>query len=132
MPKLPPRPIPLRRESNVLAEVRAQLANSGLVSWRNNVGMLRDERGVPVRYGLCEGSADIISCVPTALACPSCGAALPPVGRFVGIEVKGPNTPTSPEQFAWARIVERSHGTSGFAYSATDAAAIIRRARTAW
>lgn len=116
-----------------MAEVRTSLASMrGLISWRNNVGMLRDERGVPVRYGLCEGSADIIACVPTSLSCTSCGAPLPPIGRFVGIEVKGPQTRTTPEQFAWASLVERSHGTAGIAHSAEDAGAIVLRARTRW
>lgn len=133
MPKLPARPTPPRRESDVMGEVRSYLATQrDLISFRNNVGMLRDERGVPVRYGLCEGSADLIACVPTKLACPSCGAALPPVGRFVGIEVKGPGTRTTPEQFAWARTVEGSHGVAGFAHSDFDAIAIVRRARTQW
>jgi hypothetical protein len=116
-----------------MGEVRSVLATQrDLIHFRNNVGMLRDERGVPVRYGLCEGSADIIACVPTSLSCTSCGAPLPPIGRFVGIEVKGPNTRTTPEQFAWSSLVERSHGTAGIAHSAEDAGAIVQRARCKW
>lgn len=132
MPKLPARPAAPRREADVMGEVRAVLANGPGVHWRNNTGALQDVTGRVVRYGLCEGSADLIACVPTALVCPSCGWQLPPIGRFVGIEVKGPQTRTTPEQFAWASLVERAHGTAGFAWTEADAQAIVHRARTKW
>ncbi len=45
--------------------------------YRNNVGELKDERGIPVRYGLLEGSADLICVVA-------------PRGRVLSLEVKRP------------------------------------------
>ncbi len=33
--------------------VRINAAKVGILAWRNNVGVLNDERGVPVRFGLC-------------------------------------------------------------------------------
>jgi hypothetical protein len=112
-----------------MGEVRTSLARLGVLSWRNNVGSLQDATGRYVQYGLAPGSADLIACVPTVFACPHCGSPLPPVGRFVGIEVKGPNTPTRPEQFEWARLVERAHGVAGMAHNVEDARAILVRAR---
>lgn len=131
--KLPPRVAAPRREADVLGEVRASLASmAGVVSWRNNTGALQDVTGRYVTYGLCEGSADLIACVPTQLVCPDCGALLPPLGRFVGIEVKGPATRTTPEQVRWAGLVNAAHGTAGFAHSAGDAVSLVQRARGQW
>jgi hypothetical protein len=104
---------------------------SGVVSWRNNVGSAQVD-GRYVTYGLCEGSADLIACVPTQLTCPDCGSLLPPIGRFVGIEVKGPRTPTTPEQTRWVGLVNAAHGVAGFAHSAGDSVEIVTKARTVW
>lgn len=43
-------------ESRVQAEVRLEAAKKGIKLWRNNVGVLPDARGVPVRYGLANDS----------------------------------------------------------------------------
>lgn len=43
-------------EAAVQAQVRLEAARKGLKAWRNNVGVLKDERGVPVRYGLANDS----------------------------------------------------------------------------
>jgi len=133
-PELPPRTERPRLERDVQNEIRARLARDyrTAIVWRNNVGQLRDANGRVVRYGLCEGSADLIACVPTALACPSCGSALPPIGRFVGLEVKGPLGRTTDEQRGWSHVVNAAHGVSGFAWSADDAATLITRAREQW
>lgn len=42
------------------------------MAWKNNTGVLRDQTGRPVRYGL-PGSSDVLACIR---------------GRFVGIEAK--------------------------------------------
>lgn len=135
MPKLPPRPVQPRRERDVTAEARAELARSFVLHWRNNVGQAITYTGgveTRVAYGLCTGSADIIACVETQLACPSCGVQLPPIGRFVGIEVKGPSARWSDEQRAWGRIVEDAHGVYGLVYGAGDVVSILQRARRVW
>lgn len=46
-------------ESRVQSRVRLAISNRGDFVTRNNVGALRDERGVPVRYGLMNESKDI-------------------------------------------------------------------------
>lgn len=82
------------RESSVLREVLLALGNQpDLVVFRNNTGVLRDETGRPVRYGLMVGSPDIVGI-------------LAPWGRFVGFEVKRPGGKQSPDQERWARIAE--------------------------
>jgi hypothetical protein len=49
----------LRGESEGAAQaaVRLEAAQKGVRLYRNNVGSLKDERGVPVRYGLANESA---------------------------------------------------------------------------
>lgn len=46
-------------EAAVLAAVRLEAAQKGIRLFRNNVGALKDERGVPVRYGLANESAEV-------------------------------------------------------------------------
>src|SRR5574340_905330 len=43
-------------ESYVQARVRLAASQAGEVVWRNNSGVLKDERGVPLRFGLCNES----------------------------------------------------------------------------
>ena len=43
-------------EAAVQAAVRLEAAKKGIKLWRNNVGVLPDARGVPVRYGLANDS----------------------------------------------------------------------------
>lgn len=46
-------------EADVQARVRLAASQAGDVLWRNNSGVLKDERGVPVRFGLCNESAKV-------------------------------------------------------------------------
>ena len=46
-------------ESAVQANVRLAAANKGMCLFRNNVGVLKDETGRPVRYGLANDSSKI-------------------------------------------------------------------------
>lgn len=137
MPKLPPRETP-RRERDATAETREELARSSVVHWRNTVGFIKAGELAPrnIHYGLCRGSADLIACVPTALSCPSCGVQLPPIGRFVGIEVKGPSSrpdaDRDAEQRAWGRIVEAEHGVYGIVLGGGEVVHVLQRARSVW
>lgn len=83
-------------ESEAAIQKRVQLAatRQGWRLWRNNVGALKDERGVPVRYGLANDSAalnkvikssDLIGIKPTLVTPDMVGAT---VGQFVAREVK--------------------------------------------
>jgi hypothetical protein len=84
--------------------------------YRNNTGTLKDERGIPVSYGLAIGSADTIGLVA-------------PHGRFLSIEWKRPGW-TGPsgkselerheKQCAWRDQILRMGGVAGFAQSLED------------
>lgn len=89
--------------------------------FRNNVGTLEDSRGVPVKFGLAPGSADLIGIVA-------------PHGRFLSIECKKPKHRTNKRraelQSNWARMVEAFGGVAGRdVQSVEDAMALVGRAR---
>lgn len=46
-------------EARVQSEVRLEAARHGVHLWRNNVGVLTDANGRPVRYGLANDSAQL-------------------------------------------------------------------------
>lgn len=82
--------------SEAAIQKRVQLAatRSGARLWRNNVGALKDERGVPVRYGLANDSAalnkvikssDLIGIKPVTITPDMVGST---IGQFVAREVK--------------------------------------------
>lgn len=52
----PKRPDEGASESRVQSMVRLEAAQKNVILWRNNVGALLDERGIPVRYGLANES----------------------------------------------------------------------------
>ena len=52
-------PMAGKSEAAVQQQVRYDAAKSGDILFRNNVGVLMDDRGVPVRYGLANDSKQI-------------------------------------------------------------------------
>lgn len=118
--QLPNRPPPRRTESNVVAEVRAALSRiPGVICYRNNTGALRDATGRLVRYGLADGSADLVACA---------------WGRFVAIECKleqprGKPSKHLASQLAWIAQLEAHGGIGGVAWDVESALRILDRAR---
>lgn len=85
-------------ETDIKDEIRKSLAScSEIRVFRNNVGMLRDEYGTRVRYGLGVGSADLVGSVTIAR-----GLAVP-----LAVEVKRPGERASSEQLAW--LIDKRH-----------------------
>lgn len=77
---------------------RIALSRAGAVLWRNNVGTAEHwtPRGVQrVRYGLAEGSADLVGIIG---------------GRFVAVEVKAHDGRIAAEQEQWLALVRRNGG----------------------
>lgn len=86
------------KESNIQQLIRLEASKLGCTLWRNNVGMLNDSRGIPVRYGLCEGSSDLIGIYK---------------GRFVAIEVKRPKKKPTEKQINFILAIREKGGISG-------------------
>jgi hypothetical protein len=99
------------KESNLHRLIIIAASQAGHRLWRNNVGMLTDKRGIPVRYGLCVGSSDLIGLTRT--------------GRFAAIEVKLPGKRATPEQLAFIGAVQRLGGIAGVACSEAEALALL-------
>lgn len=103
-----------RSEAAVQADIRLAAARRGITLWRNNTGVLMNEAGVPVRFGLNNDSpaankrmksADLIGIHR-------------PSGRFVSVEVKRPGWKHSDAserdraQAAWAATVVAMGGVA--------------------
>lgn len=103
----------VEREKGIEIRIRVALAARGVMVMKHHV----DNRGHK-RTGLGLGVADLICIVP-------------PLGRFVAIEVKRPGYSPSdvrPDQTRWLATVQRFGAISGIATTVAEALAIIDRA----
>ena len=101
-------------EQTLQNAVRVEAAKYGYYLWRNNSGVLKDARGVPVRFGLGNDSAKINE----QLKSPDL-IGIGPDGRFVAIEIKpegwiGPRTARERAQEAFIELVKAQGGKAGF------------------
>lgn len=120
-------------EAAVQALVRVRASQQGLRVWRNNVGAVHDaERGVHVRYGLCNESpqvnavlksADLIGVRPRVIQPGDVGSL---IGQFVSWEIKAagwkhrPNDEHEQAQVRWATLVQSLGGEARFLTDASQ------------
>ena len=86
------------------------LSKAGCTVWRNNTGVLKDETGRPIRFGLCNGSSDIIGMCSD--------------GVFLAVECKTAKGRASPDQERFMSRVRARGGRAGIARCAADALTI--------
>ena len=116
--------MPRKPETDLQNQIRLALAyRQDLRLFRNNVGCLPNGRGGYIRYGLCDGSGDLIGIKCVELRC-HCGAVIP-AGVFVSMEVKTRDGRSSEEQIAFADMVRRLNGIAGVVRSAEEAEDLI-------
>ena len=94
-------------ESNISNAIMIALSDAGCLVFRNNVGVLKDANGRPIRYGLGTGSSDIIGLCAD--------------GTFLAVEVKTATGRVSPAQTAFIAAVRRRGGRAGVARCPADA-----------
>lgn len=113
-------------EGAVQNNIKLEAARNGWRLWRNNVGVLKDLRGVPVRYGLANDSkklnekvksGDLIGIKPLVITPEMVGSI---VGQFMSIEVKKSNwkytgSPRERAQLKWQQIINGLGGYAKFA-----------------
>lgn len=113
-------------EAGVQSAVRLEAAQKGLRLFRNNVGVLPDATGRPVRYGLGNDSsqlnktiksADLIGIRPITITSAHVGLV---IGQFVSREIKAAGwrytgADREPAQLAWAELVMLFGGDAAFA-----------------
>ena len=112
-------------EAGVQSLVRIEAAQKGLRLWRNNVGVLTNERGTPVRYGLGNDSpkinkiiksGDLIGWRPLLITDRLVGST---VAQFLSRECKRPGWKYTGDeheraQLKWAELVVAAGGDGGF------------------
>ena len=114
----------MKKESNIQNAIRLALTDNGVLSFRNNVGAYKSEKGHYIRYGVGEkGGSDLICITPVTITQEMVGQT---VGVFTAIEVKTPNGRPSKEQLAFIEAVKRIGGKAGVARSPEDAIQIIK------
>lgn len=118
-------------ESKQQSLIRLEATTKGMTLFRNNVGALIDDRGIPVRYGLANESkqmnkviksSDLIGIRPLMITQDMIGKT---IGQFVSIEVKSENwkyTGTEREiaQKAWIDFINNHGGFAIFANRPED------------
>lgn len=104
-------------ESQLMDKVRLVLGADPAGAWfRNNVG-LADQRGHQVRYGLGNGSADLVGLFR---------------GVFVAVEIKTETGRQSPDQRRWQALVEGKGGVYAIVRSEDDARALLAELHRRW
>lgn len=94
---------------------------------RRTVGMLKDERGKPIRFGT-PGEADLQGILAMLVHLTPDG---PPIliGRFFALEIKVPGKHMRPDQKLWAERKRRRGGFVAEVHSEDEAVAALERAR---
>lgn len=122
----PPESDDARSEAFAASEGRLTASRLGVVLWRNNVGVLEDENGRPIRYGLANESkkmnavlksGDYIGVAPYTVTSADIGRRL---GVFTSVEFKKPQwtysgTPREQAQVNWQTAVNTLGGVAFFA-----------------
>lgn len=101
------------KESDIMRACMIALSGAGCLVWRNNVGVLPDSQGIPVRFGLCVGSSDLIGITGD--------------GTFLAVEVKSKTGRIRPEQQRFIDAVKSMGGIAGVARSPDDALDLINK-----
>jgi len=124
-----------RLESEIQHEVRLALGTqSGCVFFRNNVGMATfvspAGKVSNVRYGLSEGSSDLIGLVAVSITQAMVGQV---IGRFCALELKAPGSHTAKDraekQEMFRNLVNRMGGYAEVLNDPQQALPALARAR---
>ena len=120
-----PAPPGASSEARVQSAVRLEAARCGVRLYRNNVGVLKDDRGVPLRFGLANDSkamntvvksSDLIGWRPVLITPDMVGEK---IAKFVSVECKAESwkwkaTDHEKAQAAWHALVNRDGGEGYF------------------
>lgn len=112
-------------ESDVQPLIRLALSRAGCNMYRNNIGLAwyGANRDQPVRYGLVEGSGDLIGYTPVVITSDMVGKT---IAVFTSVEVKRPKGGTLKDsQKNFIIQVLKHGGFAGFARSVAEALEII-------
>jgi hypothetical protein len=98
-------------ETNLQGRIMLALSEAGALVFRNNVGVLPDRRGIPLRYGVGgNGGSDLIGIAPD--------------GAFLAVEVKTALGQPTDAQLRFIAAVQAAGGRAGIARSPEEAVKI--------
>ncbi len=104
-------------ESEIQNKIRLKLSQLGFILFRNNVGAWRHPSGAWIKYGLCEGSSDLIGWRPLIITSDMVGSK---IAQFVAIETKRPSkSRVSERQSHFVNVVQKNGGV-GIIVSSID------------
>lgn len=110
-----------KSEAKVLNEIR-QLSRGDTRLFRNNVGLAKLPDGSILKYGLCNGSSDLIGFKQITITPEMVGQQ---IAVFTAIEAKSSVGRATPEQKNFLDMVIASGGIGGIARSVEDARKIL-------
>lgn len=125
-------------EKAVASHIRLAAAQNNIDLFRNNTGVLKNENGVPVRYGLCNESpamnrevksSDYIGIQPVYITPEMVGTI---IGVFVAVETKDtdwtfkPSDERAVAQSKFHDIVRQAGGRAGFARTVEEFRKIVK------
>lgn len=91
-------------EQQIQQQILLECHKYNLTLFRNNTGLLYNRKGTPVKYGLCNGSSDLIGWHNKT-------------GQFVALEIKKPGKKATKEQQSFIDAVKRAGGIAFVAHS---------------
>lgn len=112
-------------ESDLIADLRLELSRADTRLFRNSVGFgyNRTARGlIPLRYGLCVGSGDLIGVKRYRIKPDDVGCV---VGVFVSLEAKSRRGVVKKQQQSWGQMVRDFGGIHATPRSVEDARGAI-------
>jgi hypothetical protein len=109
-------------EANVQAKILLDVSiYPNIRLFRNNVGVLKDERGAHVRYGVCNpGGSDLLGWTTKTITPDMVGTK---VAIFTAVEVKGPKGQATEAQI---NFISRVKQAGGIATIARDSETVIK------
>lgn len=110
-------------EGRLQNAIRLALSEVGVITWRNNVGALKDENGRLVRYGPCKGSSDIIGIKSVKVTPAMVGGT---VGIFCALEVKTPTGRPTKAQLQFIKAIKDAGGIAEVVRSEEEAISAVR------
>jgi hypothetical protein len=109
-------------EQQIQQAIRVRYGRGDTRLWRNNTGVLFDRAGRPVRFGLCNGSSDLIGFRSIVIRPEHVGKRL---AVFAALEVKTATGRATEEQKAFLSTVNEMGGLAGVARCEDDAGEIL-------
>jgi len=113
----------MKNESDLVKTIQLRATENGSRLFRNNVGMLHDQKGNIVRYGLFVGSGDLIGWTPIKITSEMVGKT---IAVFTSIECKMKKGVVSDAQVIWNDMVKACGGISGIVRSQDDYFEVLR------